>query len=94
MLADLPAGALTLATNASATPAAGTPRCATTAGKRCTAASAHRPARPHHYLVTVHALGVDSLATLLPPNPSAAMVGFFINNTRLGKASLTVLGKH
>ncbi|WP_042442773.1 YbhB/YbcL family Raf kinase inhibitor-like protein [Azospirillum sp. B510] len=42
---------------------------------------------PHRYVVTVHALKVDSLS--LPPEPSAAMVGFNLNAASLGKASLT-----
>lgn len=43
--------------------------------------------KPHRYIVTVHALKVDSLA--LPADASAAMVGFNLNAASLGKATLT-----
>lgn len=42
--------------------------------------------RPHRYLFTVHALKTDKLE--LPPDASAAMVGFMINANRLGSATL------
>jgi hypothetical protein len=42
---------------------------------------------PHRYVVTIHALKVDSLP--LPPDASAAMVGFNLNAASLGKATLT-----
>lgn len=43
--------------------------------------------KPHRYVVTVHALKVDSLP--LPADASGAMVGFNLNATSLGKATLT-----
>ncbi len=42
--------------------------------------------KPHRYIFTVHALKVDKLE--LPENPSAALVGFMLNASRLGKATL------
>lgn len=44
----------------------------------------------HHYVITVHALKVEKLA--LPPNATAAMVGFMAFANGIGKASATVLG--
>lgn len=41
--------------------------------------------KPHRYIFTVHALKVDKLD--LPPDATAALVGFMINANRLGKAS-------
>jgi len=43
--------------------------------------------KPHRYIFTVHALKVGKLE--LPENPTAALVGFTINASVLGKASLT-----
>ncbi|WP_372658255.1 YbhB/YbcL family Raf kinase inhibitor-like protein [Hydrogenophaga sp.] len=42
--------------------------------------------KPHRYQFVVHALKVEKLE--LPPDASAALVGFMINANRLGKASL------
>ena len=41
--------------------------------------------KPHRYIFTVHALKVDKLD--LPPDATAALVGFMINANRVGKAS-------
>ena len=41
--------------------------------------------KPHRYIFTVHALKTDKME--LPPDASAALVGFMINGNRLGKAS-------
>src|SRR4051812_34811461 len=41
--------------------------------------------KPHRYIFTVHALKADKLD--LPPDASAALVGFMINANRLAKAS-------
>jgi Raf kinase inhibitor-like YbhB/YbcL family protein len=43
--------------------------------------------KPHRYIFTVHALKVDKLP--LEPAAPAAMVGFFLNQNSLGKATLT-----
>lgn len=42
---------------------------------------------PHRYIVTVYALKVDQLP--LKPEASGAMVGYYLNQNMLGKASLT-----
>ncbi|CAK6696980.1 YbhB/YbcL family Raf kinase inhibitor-like protein [Synechococcus sp. BA-124 BA4] len=44
---------------------------------------------PHRYTFTLHALKVKTLE--LPPDPSAALVGFMVNSQSLGKASFTAL---
>jgi len=44
--------------------------------------------KPHRYIFTVHALKVDKLP--LEAAAPAAMVGFFLNQNSLGKATLTV----
>jgi len=41
--------------------------------------------KPHRYIFTVHALKTDKID--VPPDASAALVGFMINANRLGKAS-------
>lgn len=48
------------------------------------------PGAPHQYLITVYALKskID-----LDKNASPAMVGFYLNNNMLGKASLVMYGK-
>lgn len=48
------------------------------------------PGAPHQYLITVYALKskID-----LDKNASAAMVGFYLNNNMLAKASLVMYGK-
>ncbi|MEZ4846329.1 MAG: YbhB/YbcL family Raf kinase inhibitor-like protein [Bdellovibrionota bacterium] len=43
--------------------------------------------KPHHYIITVHALNVEKLE--LPANAPAAMVSYYINNHSIAKASLT-----
>ena len=43
--------------------------------------------KPHRYVFTVHALGVDSMG--LDADAPGAMVGFAINANRLGSASFT-----
>jgi Raf kinase inhibitor-like YbhB/YbcL family protein len=43
--------------------------------------------KPHRYIFTVYALKVDQLA--LKKEASGAMVGFYLNQNALGKASLT-----
>ncbi len=43
----------------------------------------------HRYIFTVHALDVEKLD--LPPESSAAMVGFMVNAHTLGKASFTAV---
>ncbi len=42
--------------------------------------------RPHRYILTVHALGIDKLG--LPSDTPAALVGFNVNANSLAKASL------
>ncbi|EAQ73927.1 MULTISPECIES: YbhB/YbcL family Raf kinase inhibitor-like protein [unclassified Synechococcus] len=44
---------------------------------------------PHRYTFTLHALKVKRLE--LPPDPSAALVGFMVNSQSLGMASFTAL---
>ena len=46
------------------------------------------PGTPHHYNFTVYALKVDKLE-LPMANPTAAIVGFVVNASSLGKAKLT-----
>lgn len=41
----------------------------------------------HRYIFTVHALSVEKID--LPPESSAAMVGYFLNANTLGKTTLT-----
>ena len=41
--------------------------------------------KPHRYIFTVHALKTDKID--VPPDASAALVGFMINANRIGKAS-------
>ncbi|HEY0707741.1 MAG TPA: YbhB/YbcL family Raf kinase inhibitor-like protein, partial [Polyangia bacterium] len=43
--------------------------------------------KPHRYIFTVHALKVEKLE--VPPDASAAMIGFMTNANSLGKASFT-----
>lgn len=43
--------------------------------------------KPHRYIFTIFALKVEKLE--LPPNPSAAMVGFFVRQNMIQKASVT-----
>lgn len=43
--------------------------------------------KPHHYVVTVHALDVEKLD--LKPDSSGALVGYMLNEHRIGKAELT-----
>jgi len=43
--------------------------------------------KPHRYVFTVHALSVDHLP--VDPQASAAMVGFAMHGTEIGRASLT-----
>lgn len=43
--------------------------------------------KPHRYIFTVHALKVDKLD--LPPDATAALVGFMLNANRVGRASFT-----
>jgi Raf kinase inhibitor-like YbhB/YbcL family protein len=43
--------------------------------------------KPHRYIFTVHALKAEKLE--VPPDATAALVGFMINANRLGKASFT-----
>lgn len=45
------------------------------------------PGTPHRYVFTVHALDVGTLE--LPPDASAAMVGFMLHSHSLGRAMLT-----
>jgi Raf kinase inhibitor-like YbhB/YbcL family protein len=47
------------------------------------------PGPAHHYIFTVHALGVERLD--LDAQSSAAMVGYMVHMNSLGKASLTAL---
>ncbi len=44
--------------------------------------------KPHHYIYTVTALGVDKLD--LTPDTSGALIGFMVNANALGKASMTL----
>jgi Raf kinase inhibitor-like YbhB/YbcL family protein len=41
--------------------------------------------KPHRYIFTVHALKTDKIE--VPPDASAALVGFMLNANKLGKAS-------
>lgn len=41
--------------------------------------------KPHRYIFTVHALKTEKIE--VPPDASAALVGFMINANRIGKAS-------
>jgi Raf kinase inhibitor-like YbhB/YbcL family protein len=41
--------------------------------------------KPHRYIFTVHALKTDKIE--VPPDASAALVGFMVNANRIGKAS-------
>ncbi|MGP1684620.1 MAG: YbhB/YbcL family Raf kinase inhibitor-like protein [Giesbergeria sp.] len=43
--------------------------------------------KPHRYIFTVHALGVDKLD--IPDDASAALAGFMVNANTLGKACFT-----
>jgi len=43
--------------------------------------------KPHRYIFTVHALKTDKID--VPPDATAALVGFMINANRLGSASFT-----
>lgn len=43
--------------------------------------------KPHHYVVTVHALDVEKLD--LKSDSSGALVGYMLNGHRIGKAELT-----
>ncbi|MCB1987129.1 MAG: phosphatidylethanolamine-binding protein, partial [Burkholderiaceae bacterium] len=43
--------------------------------------------KPHRYIFTVHALGVDRLE--IPDDASAALAGFMVNANSLGKATFT-----
>ncbi|MYM62731.1 YbhB/YbcL family Raf kinase inhibitor-like protein [Pseudomaricurvus sp. HS19] len=43
--------------------------------------------KPHRYIFTVHALGLEKLE--LPEDASAALLGFMINANRLGQATFT-----
>lgn len=43
--------------------------------------------KPHHYIVTVFALKVETLQ--VPPDASSAHIGFMLNANSLGKAKLT-----
>ena len=43
--------------------------------------------KPHRYIFTIYALKVDHLE--LPPDASAALIGFKINANQIGKASIS-----
>jgi Raf kinase inhibitor-like YbhB/YbcL family protein len=43
--------------------------------------------KPHHYVFTIYALKTDKLD--VPPNASAAWIGFTIHDQKLGSAKLT-----
>ena len=45
--------------------------------------------KPHRYIFTVHALKLEKLP--LEPNASGAMVGFFLGQNTIAKASVTGL---
>ena len=45
--------------------------------------------KPHRYVFTVYALGVDKLD--VPPGATASLVGFMVNANALGKASITAM---
>jgi Raf kinase inhibitor-like YbhB/YbcL family protein len=45
------------------------------------------PGKPHRYIFTVYALKTDKLD--IPPDGTAALVGFMINANKLGAASFT-----
>lgn len=44
--------------------------------------------KPHRYIFTVYALKIEKIE--VPPEASAALIGFMINSNSLGKASFTV----
>ena len=43
--------------------------------------------KPHRYIFTIHALKVETLE--VPPDATAALVGYMLNANRLGQASFT-----
>lgn len=45
----------------------------------------------HHYIFTIHALGVEKLE--IPETSTAALAGFMINHNSLGKTSFTAVYK-
>jgi Raf kinase inhibitor-like YbhB/YbcL family protein len=46
-------------------------------------------AKPHHYIFTIYAVKAEQLQ--VPPNPTAAVVGFATHFATIGKASFTAL---
>ncbi|WP_067269483.1 YbhB/YbcL family Raf kinase inhibitor-like protein [Mitsuaria sp. 7] len=92
VMADLPASVQSLATNAAATPPAGALAVRNDAGVTGYGGICPPSGSSHRYELTVHAIAVENLAQMLPPQPSPALVGFVIRGNSLGKATLTVTG--
>ena len=92
VVADIPAGVTALPQGAGAPSGQGLPAGAVL-GRTDYGSSAYggpcppQGDKPHHYIFTVHALSVDHLP--VDPQASAAMVGFAVHGTEIGRASLT-----
>ncbi|MBU6466909.1 MAG: YbhB/YbcL family Raf kinase inhibitor-like protein [Burkholderiales bacterium] len=89
---DLPAGTAALAPNAGAKGGVSLPRGARQIrndyGAFAWGGLCPPPGdKPHRYVFTVHALGVDRLD--IPDDASAALAGFMVNANTLAKASFT-----
>ena len=91
-MVDLPADTVALAPNAGAKGGAGLPAGARQVrndyGAFAWGGMCPPPGdKPHRYIFTVHALGVDRLE--IPDDASAALAGFMVNANTLGKATFT-----
>jgi len=89
---DIPAGTAQLAPNAGAKGGAGLPAGARQIrndyGVLAWGGMCPPPGdKPHRYIFTVHALGVDKLE--IPDDATAALAGFMVNANTLAKASFT-----
>ncbi len=95
VLVNIPADVTSLPEGASSKPDAlpeGALQSRTDFGVAGYGGAAPPPGVLHHYVFTVHALGVEMLD--VSPDMSAAMVGFMINGARLGSASVTAVYGH
>jgi len=61
-------------------------------GKPGYGGAAPPPNVTHHYIVTVHALGIETID--LDADSSGAMVGFMINANKLASSSITAIYSH
>ncbi|OWJ67333.1 YbhB/YbcL family Raf kinase inhibitor-like protein [Inquilinus limosus] len=92
VVADIPAGVTALPQGAGAVSGQGLPAGAVQ-GRTDYGSSAYggpcppQGDKPHRYIFTVHALSVDRLPA--DPQASAAMVGFALHGSEIGRASLT-----